>query len=209
MTDANARFWDRIARKYSRQPVADEAAYQHKLELTQRYLKADAELLEIGCGTGSTALVHAAHVAHIRAVDISHEMLEIAREKARNARVNNVTFERGTLETIEAAPQSIDVLLALSVLHLLDDPDAAIRRIHDLVKPGGVFVSSTACLSDSWLRYLGLVLPVGRWLGKLPMVRILSADRLTSSIRHAGFQIEYEWRPKPTAALFVVARKMS
>ena len=145
MTDANARFWDRIARKYSRQPVADEAAYQHKLELTQGYLKADTEVLEIGCGTGSTALVHAAHVAHIRAVDISHEMLEIAREKARNARVNNVTFERGTLETIEVAPQSIDVLLALSVLHLLDDPDAAIRRIHDLVKPGGVFVSSTAC----------------------------------------------------------------
>ena len=209
MTDANARFWDRIARKYSRQPVADEAAYQHKLELTQRYLKADTEVLEIGCGTGSTALVHAAHVAHIRAVDISHEMLEIAREKARNARVNNVTFERGTLETIEVAPQSIDVLLALSVLHLLDDPDAAIRRIHDLVKPGGVVVSSTACLSDSWLRYLGLVLPVGRWLGKLPMVRILSADRLTSWFRQAGFQIEYEWRPKPTAALFVVARKMS
>ena len=197
MMDASTRFWDRIARKYLRQPVADEAAYQHKLELTQRYLKPDAEVLEVGCGTGSTALVHASHVAHIRAVDISHEMLEIAREKARNARVSNFIFERGTLKTIEVAPQSIDVVLALSVLHLLDAPDAAIRRIRDLVKTGGVFVSSSACLPDSWLRYLGLVLPVGRWLGKLPMVKILSAERLTSSFRQVGFQIEYEWRPSP------------
>ena len=76
------KFWDRMAARYARQPVADEAVYQRKLEMTRSCLRPDMELLEIGCGTGSTAIVHAPHVRHILATDISENMLAIAREKA-------------------------------------------------------------------------------------------------------------------------------
>ena len=53
----SARFWDRIAERYSKSPVADEAAYQKKLQVTREYFRPDMEVLEIGCGTGSTAIV--------------------------------------------------------------------------------------------------------------------------------------------------------
>jgi len=43
-----AKFWDRIAEKYSRQPIADEAAYRKKLEITQSYFTPKTELLELG-----------------------------------------------------------------------------------------------------------------------------------------------------------------
>ncbi len=52
-------FWNLIAKFYSKQAIADEAAHQKKLKVTQEYFKPDMELMEFGCGTGSTAIIHA------------------------------------------------------------------------------------------------------------------------------------------------------
>ena len=71
----DAKFWDKIAARYARRPVPDEAVYQRKLALTREYLRPGAHLLEFGCGTGSTAIAHAPHLADILATDISAEML--------------------------------------------------------------------------------------------------------------------------------------
>ena len=78
----SAKFWDKIAERYSKQPIADEAAYQKKLKVTQEYFQPDLEVLEFGCGTGSTAIIHAPYVKHIRAIDISSNMIDIAQDKA-------------------------------------------------------------------------------------------------------------------------------
>jgi ubiquinone/menaquinone biosynthesis C-methylase UbiE len=77
-----ARFWDRLAKRYAKKPVADEATYQRKLQITRDHLSPAMEILEFGCGTGSTAITHAPHVRHLRAIDISSKMLEIAQGKA-------------------------------------------------------------------------------------------------------------------------------
>lgn len=90
----SSRFWDRIAERYSKRPVADEASYQKKLAVTRTYLRPEMKVLEFGCGTGSTAITHSPFVKHIRAIDISSKMLEIARGKATRGGVGNVTFEQ-------------------------------------------------------------------------------------------------------------------
>lgn len=54
-----SKFWDKMAERYSKRPVSDEAAYQKKLQITQEHLHPHMELLEFGCGTGSTAITHA------------------------------------------------------------------------------------------------------------------------------------------------------
>jgi ubiquinone/menaquinone biosynthesis C-methylase UbiE len=79
--DGNAKFWNKVADRYAEKPVGNEAAYQHKLEVTQRYLRPDMEVLEFGCGTGSTAIVQSAFVKHILAIDISERMVAIANKK--------------------------------------------------------------------------------------------------------------------------------
>ena len=66
-----SKFWDKIAEKYAKRPIADEAAYQRKLAVTRDYFRPDMEVLEFGCGTGTTAINHAPYVKHIRATDIS------------------------------------------------------------------------------------------------------------------------------------------
>lgn len=156
------------------------------------------------CGTGPTAISHAPYVKHIHAIDISANMIDIARTKAAAADISNVVLETNTLDEFGAAPESFDVVLGLSVLHLLADRNAAIAKVFTLLKPGGVFISSTACIADTmaWIKYLA---PIGRPLGM--MLKIFSADELRSSLKNAGFEIVHQWQKEDSAALFLIAVK--
>lgn len=200
---ANAKFWDRLAKRYARSPVSNEAAYQTKLAKTQAYFTPDSRVLEFGCGTGSTAIVHAPLVGDYLATDISSKMLEIARGKAEG--IGNLRFVQGVLEDVSAPEGGFDVVLGMSILHLLEDKEAAIAKVFDLLKPGGVFVSSTVCMERGGI--LKVILPIGRYFGFLPLVRFFAAGALEDSMKTAGFEIEHSWRPIPKSALFLVARK--
>ena len=200
------QFWDRIAERYAKKPVGDEAAYQKKLAVTREYFRPDMEVLEIGCGTGSTAIAHAPYVRHILATDISEKMIEIAKGRAGAAGVQNVTFESVSFEDLDAPTESVDVVLALSLLHLLEDKESAIARVHGMLRPGGIFVNNTVCLGDNmkWFRFIG---PIGRWLGVFPLVRIFTRNELKESLVRAGFEIEHEWQPDKRV-IFIIARKV-
>ena len=201
-----SKFWDRIAERYARTPVADEAAYQRKLQVTREYLRPDMEVLEFGCGTGSTAIAHAPLVNHIRAIDISPKMIEIARGKADAGNIGNVSFERATLEDLDLPDGTFDAVMGHSILHLLEDRDDAIARVHRMLKPGGVFVSSTVCITGV-LKIIKVIGPIGKFFGLLPLVRVFTRNELEDSLTAAGFTIEHVWQPDKGKAVFIVARK--
>ena len=204
--DREARFWNKLADRYSRRPISDEATYEKKLEITRQYFESNMEVLEIGCGTGTTAIAHAPYVKHILATDLAPRMIEIARDKAQDAGIDNVTFEVSSVDALDVPDGSIDAVMAHNLLHLLDDREPAIADIHRMLKPGGVFVSSTACIGDL-SPLLRLIVPIGRLLRLFPLVRSFSADDLKRSLDNAGFDIDHEWQPKKNAALFIVCRK--
>lgn len=201
-----AKFWDKMALRYASTPIADEMAYQKKLEVTRQYLQVNSDVLELGCGTGSTAVLHAPNVKHYLAVDCSSAMLELARAKAQHSGVSNLTFEQATVDEFRSPETRFDVVLALSLLHLLEDKEAAISRINRCLKPGGLFISSTACLGDR-MAFVKYIAPIGRFFGKMPLVKVFTVAELEYSLVEAGFAIEYQWQPDPKKAVFIVARK--
>jgi arsenite methyltransferase len=207
--NADAAFWNRLADKYSRTPVADPAAFERKIAVTRSRMTPRDVVLDIGCGTGSLALILAASAAHVHGLDLSSEMIRIANGKAAAQDVGNVSFHVGPFDdTFTAfAPGSLDGICAYSLLHLVADRPAVLARIHRLLKPGGFFVSSTACLGESWVPYRPL-LTVMRWLGKAPMAKVISKRTVEDEIRGAGFVdvSQPDVGAKPTIA-FVVATK--
>ncbi len=205
MTDTS-KFWDRIAERYAKQPIADQESYQKKVQITREYLSHEIEALEFGCGTGSTALLHAPYVKHILAIDISAKMIEIAQSKATAADVTNITFRQAAIEDLVTLDHSYDVVMGFSILHLLADKDAVIARVHKMLKPGGVFITSTACLGDT-MKFMAIILPVGRFLGLIPMVRVFTSKELEDSLARAGLPVESHWQPAKGKAVFLIARK--
>ena len=204
-TNQDERFWDKIAAKYAAKPVADELAYQQKLEMTREYFTPESRVFEFGCGTGSTAISHAPYVKQIVATDISGEMIAIAEKKAIAAKAHNVLFVRADLAELPKRDDEYDVVLGLSILHLLRDPKAAMQQVYSMLKPGGVFVSSTACLDEMGLWKLAL--PIARALGKAPHINVFSREELIGDMSEFGFDLVHQWQPKKGAAVFLIARK--
>ena len=202
----NMKFWDRIAERYAKSPVADEASYQKKLEITRDYFGPEFEVFEFGCGTGTTALWHASHVKHVHATDGSAKMIDIARAKAAAQNVDNVTFEQTTIEEYKDPDGAFDAVLGMSILHLLPDRDAAIAKAFRLLKPGGVFVTSTVCLGD-WLGFFKFIAPIGHAIGVLPLVKVFTRKDLEKRIEAAGFVIDQVMHPGKKKAVFIVAKK--
>jgi ubiquinone/menaquinone biosynthesis C-methylase UbiE len=205
MTDT-VKFWDKMAEKYSKKPVPSEEIYQIKKDLTREHFTPTSRVFEFGCGTGTTAISHAPFVKHIIATDISPEMLRIAREKARAAEVDNVTFEEWDVSSDHIPGADYDAVLALSILHLVEDLPGALAKCHDLLKDDGILVSSTGCLADR-MGYLRPILGVMKMIGKAPAIAFLTSAELEQKLQTAGFQTVYRLRPKGSVSVFVISRK--
>lgn len=201
-----ARFWNKRAKKYALRPVADQETYEKKIEITRAYFQHDSEVLEIGCGTGSTALAHAPKVGHILATDISPAMIDIARAKAKESKIDNVSFETRAAANHDIPASFYDVVMAHNLLHLLEDPGAVVKAAYRGLKPGGAFVTSTACIGDmSW--YFRIIAAAVRLLRIIPFLQVFTQAKLKQSFIDAGFAIDHEWLPKKNAAAFIVAVK--
>lgn len=198
-------FWDNCAEKYIKSPVKDEATYQRKLAITQEYLTPDSEVLEFGCGSGATAIFHAPYVQRVVATDISDKMIEAAKRKAAETGVENITFRQGTLDSIQCQDASFDAVLALNVLHLLDDVDGAIAQVHRLLKSGGVFVSSTSLIAEINVVFRWLISTM-QLFGFAPYVSRFTKAQLVAKLQQSGFRIEREWQSS-YESVFIVARK--
>ena len=203
-----AKVWNKMADKYSRQPIANQKAYEIKLDLTREYFTPDSQVLEFGCGTGSTAILHAPFVKHIDATDVSPEMIRIAKDKLAPAGIENVTFRVADMDGFAATPESYDAALGLNILHLLDDRMAAMRQVYQALKPGGYFISSTMCLREKLMfRIMEPLFPLMHTLGRWPRVRRFTAKRLQEDIESLGFKTVHYWQPDNGAVLFMVGQK--
>jgi ubiquinone/menaquinone biosynthesis C-methylase UbiE len=207
-TTADARFWDRAAHKYARDPIKDMAGYERTIERTRQYLK-DADLvLELGCGTGTTALKLAPHVSRLIGTDVSAGMIAIAREKAVQANGTNVQFAVAPLHDMPQADGTFDVVLAFNVLHLVARRPDAFAGISRHLKPGGLFISKTPCLSEM-NPLIRMAVPVMRAIGKAPYVEAFSAVELEGEMVGAGFTIVERARHgsgRKDPRIFIVAR---
>ncbi len=202
----SSKFWNRIARKYAAKPVANERVYTQKLDKTQSYLKPDMDVLEIGCGTGTTALKLAPFARSILAIDFSETMIDIAKEKAEQESISNVTFACIDLaDLMSTSDKKYDMIMAHSVLHLIDNKTLTIQQAFSLLKPGGYFVSSTACLTG-WFKLLKPIWPLMHWLGVFPMVYFFDEQELIEDHRNAGFEIDHKWTPS-SPTVFMIANK--
>ena len=202
----HAKFWNKLARRYSRQKIGNPDAYAEKLKRTQALFTPDTRVFEFGCGTGGTARIHAGHVAHVHAVDFSTEMIRIARDRQAEEGVENVTFEVTGIDEVGTDNQ-YDVVMAMSVLHLLPNWRDVIAKAHALTKMGGYFVTSTVAMEKGpW--YLRAALAVLRPFGLLPPMQFIGQATLRAQFEAAGFEVTDEWRPGGADSVFMVGKRV-
>ena len=202
----DVRFWDRLARKYAAGPIKDTDSYEAGLARTLEFFDEDDRVLEIGCGTGMTALRLAQSLGHITSTDFSPGMIEIANERLASDPRTNVSFwvaDAG--DRIEGAP--FKGILAYNLLHLLPNLAHTLALLWDQLEPGGIFVSKSVCLEGKgW--YLKPVIRLMQTFGKATYVSFLSEADLKKTITDQGFEIiEDRIMGRKRMSYFVVAQR--
>ena len=207
---SNSLFWDRAARKYAADVIVDLAGYRATLRRVQEYLSPDQAVLEIGCGTGTTALQLAPFTRSLLATDSSPRMIEIAREKLAASPVSQLTFQVADAANTLPAAASYDALLAFNVLHLMLDLDHALAMSVRALCPGGLLISKTPCVGEMSPLIGQLALPLMRAIGKAPHVLLLDGQALRAAFIRQGLQIvsiERHGTRGKDFRVFIVARK--
>jgi 2-polyprenyl-3-methyl-5-hydroxy-6-metoxy-1,4-benzoquinol methylase len=198
-----ATFWDNMADRYAARPIGDVKAYEATLERVRHWVRPEMSALEIGCGTGTTALRLADSVTRYLGTDLSGQMVRIGMEKV--ADLPHLSFETAPAETAGAG-QSFDVVLAFNLLHLVEDRAAVLQHVRQLLPEGGLFISKTPCLAGKpWFRPLVWAMQL---VGKAPKpVSFLSPAQIEADISAAGFEVvETGDYPKKLPNRLVVAR---
>jgi len=152
-------------------------------------------VLDLGSGGGIDVLLSAKRVGptgKAYGLDMTDEMLALARENQRKAGATNVEFLKGTIEAIPLPDQSVDVIISNCVINLSVDKDAVLREAFRVLKPGGRFAVSDVVIRGDVPSVVRRSLEL--WVGCV--AGALEQDEYAAKLRSAGFSnVDLEtWR---------------
>ena len=178
--DEAPAFWNRRSEVFDKQVLSVyENAYRKTVKRSAAFLKKEDRVFEIGCGTGVATIPLSKYVKEITATDISENMIQKAREKAKNQSKDNIIFRTGELTEMEVEPESYDVVAAYNVLLYMKNQEEVLKKIYEVLKPGGIFLSATDCLG----RNLSKDSLKKSWKSKLHLMPYVAFDTPISLMR--------------------------
>ena len=152
-------------------------------------------VLDLGSGGGIDVLLSAKRVGptgKAYGLDMTDEMLALARENQRKAGASNVEFLKGTIEAIPLPDNSVDVIISNCVINLSSDKDAVLREAFRVLKPGGRFAVSDVVVRGDVPADIRRSMEL--WVGCI--AGALEETEYAGKLRDAGFaDVEVEpWR---------------
>ncbi len=141
-------FWSTFAKFYDVAEALNGDVYREMLSLTRQMIPRGAAVLDCAAGTGALTIAAADRAGSVLCTDTSEEMLSVARKKSKRRRLDNVSFERRNIFHLEDADNTFDVVIAGNVLHLLIEPENAVREMCRVAKPGGMLLLPTFVLKN-------------------------------------------------------------
>lgn len=144
--ESEAKFWNSIATKFD---GVVENRFHDAYEFIFEHLAEDVEdsknLLEVATGTGIIAIKLSSQVPRVTAIDISPQMLEVAKKKCAEEKIDNITFNFGDACALEFGDKTFDTVISSNVLHLLYEPEMAFQEMKRVLKDNGKIIVPTFC----------------------------------------------------------------
>lgn len=142
--NTNKSFWERVARIYTRFMSGNDVVYDAICEHLKKYIDNEKLVLELACGTGQITYRMAGKAKSWVATDYSENMVREA--KGRNtgdARCSNLSFCVQDATRLTYEKETFDVVVIANALHIMPNPDAALKEIYRVLKKDGILFAPT------------------------------------------------------------------
>ena len=136
-------FWDRVAGLYDLFEWSNRKVNAAARARVGELVPAGARVLDCAAGTGEFSLAAAGRASSVLCTDLSLPMLDQARRKAKKRGLSNISFARRDVTALSDRDGSFDAVIAANVLHLLPEPEKAVRELWRVAAPGGRLILPT------------------------------------------------------------------
>lgn len=177
--NTNKLFWEKFAGIYTGFMKKNNVSYGKLAQILEKYLSGDGKVLELACGTGQMTFLLADKAETWEATDFSEQMIIEARKRNDNKKIHFMVQDVTKL-TYDA--ETFDVVVIANALHIMPEPDAALKEIYRVLKPDGILYAPTFVYEEGYSK--GLI-----WL-----------------MEKAGFHTFHKWKADEFSA-YVCERK--
>ncbi len=165
-------FWDRVAGVYDIAEAFNGKVYRKMCGITARLVPSGAKVLDCAAGTGELSFAAAKKAGSVLCTDISENMLKTAKKKALSMNVRNISFEERNIFDLKDTDNTYDIVIAGNVLHLLENPEKAVKELYRVLKPGGKLLLPTFTTKNK----CKIMLKLYKLLGYNPAAEYLPAE---------------------------------
>lgn len=130
-------FWDKIAGVYDIAEAFNGKVYNKLTRAVAKLTPEGSRVLDCAAGTGNLSLAAAEKAESVICTDSSEKMLKTAEKKASARGISNIRFEIRDIYRLRDEDESFDTVIAGNVLHLLPDPERAVKELYRVTKKGG------------------------------------------------------------------------
>lgn len=149
MTKEN-KFWNFFAIFYdSFMEKTIKSSYKNMYEKIIERINKSNDLLEMASGTGDVSIAISNHVNNIVAIDFAENMVNIASKKAKEKKANNIKFKIGNCCSLKFRDKSFDTIICSNALHLINEPELALKEMHRVLRDEGEIIVPTFCHGEN------------------------------------------------------------
>ena len=207
------KFWDGSANKFDKRAERFEENMVKTIKNARKHLKDSDRVLDYGCATGTITYEIADNVKEILGIDLSSKMIDIAKSKADQSKNEKIDFTQATIFDQRLSEKYFDAILASDIIHLVEDVQKVVQRLNELLKPGGLLISSTPCLGEKKTfkgHFLFFLIFTLSKVGIVPSISFFKIPDLEHLITSENFKIiETESLSHSPEEYFIVAKKIA
>ena len=183
------KYWDKIAPEFEHSVIEKYwKVYPSLLDKISKDIRGENTILEVATGTGLVALNVAERAAQVYAVDISPPMIEEAKKKKKEKKINNVEFSVEDAYALPFDNGMFDTVICNNALHNMKYPRKALSEIERVLKPEGRLIATIVGIGESRKYKIAMAI-YHLFGGKLPTFHKLNLDNSANMIAESGFAV--------------------